>query len=43
MGLSIVKYIVERHRGQIGVESKENNGTKFWLTLPKGTSQSQLI
>jgi signal transduction histidine kinase len=34
----IVKYIVERHGGQIGVESKENNGTKFWFKLPKGTS-----
>jgi len=35
LGLSIVKHIVERHGGQIGVKSKENNGTKFWLTLLK--------
>lgn len=37
LGLSIVKHIVERHGGQIGVKSRKNNGTKFWLTLPKGT------
>ena len=37
LGLSIVKHIVERHSGQIGVESKENSGTKFWFTLPKTT------
>jgi signal transduction histidine kinase len=35
LGLSIVKQIIERHQGQIGVESKENLGTKFWFTLPK--------
>jgi signal transduction histidine kinase len=34
LGLSISKYIVERHNGKIWVESKENNGTKFWFTLP---------
>ena len=37
LGLSIVKHIVERHSGQVGVESKENRGTKFWFTLPKAT------
>jgi signal transduction histidine kinase len=37
LGLSIVKQIVERHNGQVGVESKENSGTKFWFTLPKAT------
>ncbi len=37
LGLSIAKYVVERHNGKIWVESEENNGTKFWFTLPKGT------
>ena len=39
LGLSIVKQIVERHGGQIGVESKENEGTRFWFTLPKGPGE----
>jgi len=37
LGLSIVKHVVERHGGQVGVESKENSGTRFWFTLPKAT------
>ncbi|UCF14722.1 MAG: hypothetical protein JSW59_15015 [Phycisphaerales bacterium] len=35
LGLSIAKHIVERHGGQITVESKEDRGTTFRLTLPK--------
>lgn len=35
LGLSIVKHIIERHNGQIQVESELNHGTKFTLTLPK--------
>ncbi|MBP7055276.1 MAG: PAS domain S-box protein [Candidatus Omnitrophica bacterium] len=35
LGLSIVKHIVELHGGSVGVESVENSGSKFWLTLPK--------
>ncbi len=35
LGLSIAKQIVERHGGKIGVESKENSGTRIWFTLPK--------
>jgi signal transduction histidine kinase len=33
----IVKYIVERHGGQIKVESEEGCGTTFQLTLPRTT------
>ena len=37
LGLSIVKHIVERHGGQISVDSEEGRGTTFRLTLPKTT------
>lgn len=33
LGLSIVKTIIERHQGQVGVES-DKHGTTFWFTLP---------
>ncbi len=36
LGLSIAKYIIERHGGKIWIDSIENIGTKFWITLPKG-------
>ena len=35
IGLSIVKKIVERHNGEIFVNSKLNEGTKFEIYLPK--------
>ncbi len=34
LGLSIVKELVERHGGQVGVESKIGVGSKFHFTLP---------
>ncbi len=34
LGLYIVKNIIERHRGTIEVESKENEGAAFTITLP---------
>lgn len=37
VGLSVVKGIVEAHRGSIKVESKENKGSKFIVILPKST------
>jgi two-component system phosphate regulon sensor histidine kinase PhoR len=39
LGLSIVKYIVDRHGGEIQVQSKEGSGTTFTLRLPKGRNQ----
>lgn len=34
LGLSYVKVIVERHGGEVGLESKENSGSKFRIFLP---------
>ncbi len=35
LGLSIVKHIIELHNGNVGVESTEGLGSKFWFILPK--------
>jgi len=34
LGLSIAKYIVEAHGGEIRAESAEGRGTKIWFSLP---------
>jgi two-component system sensor histidine kinase BaeS len=34
LGLSIAKYIVEAHGGQIHAESRPEQGTTIWFTLP---------
>ncbi|HVM73692.1 MAG TPA: HAMP domain-containing sensor histidine kinase [Candidatus Paceibacterota bacterium] len=38
LGLFITKSIVERNRGTIRFESKENEGTTFFITLPAAVS-----
>jgi signal transduction histidine kinase len=39
-GLTIVKNIIEDHKGRITVESNPNQGAKFIFTIPKGTPAS---
>lgn len=34
LGLFIVKAIVEMSKGKVGFESKENEGSAFWFTIP---------
>jgi PAS domain S-box-containing protein len=38
IGLAICKRIVERHSGEIGIESAPDGGTVFWFTLPEEKS-----
>ena len=41
LGLSICKYIVDRHYGTIDVESKVGEGTKFKLRFPKHQAEQR--
>jgi signal transduction histidine kinase len=35
LGLHICQTIIERHQGQVGVESAPGRGSTFWFTLPR--------
>jgi len=34
LGLSVVKAIIEAHRGKVGVDDHQGGGSVFWFTLP---------
>ncbi len=36
LGLHICRTIIERHQGQVGVESARGTGSTFWFSLPLG-------
>ncbi len=41
LGLHISRTIIERHQGQVGVESKRGEGSTFWFTLPLALIEAQ--
>jgi signal transduction histidine kinase len=41
LGLSLVKWIVDQHRGTINVESQPDHGTRFKVLLPEHDSPSE--
>lgn len=41
LGLSICKFVVDAHYGEIGVRSKQGEGTTFTFTIPRGLEQNE--
>jgi len=39
LGLAIAKEFIEKHKGNIWLESQESKGTKFYISLPFNTSE----
>ena len=44
LGLHICRTIIERHQGQVGVESAPGKGSTFWFTLPlSGQEENRVL
>ena len=43
LGLAIVKHIVNRHRGQLAIESEEGSGTTVSVWLPQGVARAATV
>ncbi|MGV3706612.1 MAG: PAS domain-containing sensor histidine kinase [Arcticibacter sp.] len=41
LGLYISNQIIEQHHGEMGVESEENQGSRFWFYLPLSAAEEQ--
>ena len=39
LGLAIAKKIIEKHNGKIWLESEQNIGTKFFISLPNNIKE----
>jgi signal transduction histidine kinase len=43
LGLHICRMIIERHRGQVGVQSAPGEGSTLWFTLPLGGQEENRL
>ncbi len=43
LGLSIVKDIITAHRGEVGAQSVEGEGSTLWFTLPRYRPGSEIV
>jgi signal transduction histidine kinase len=43
LGLHICRTIIERHHGQVGVESVPGQGSTFWFTLPLDSQAAHIL
>ena len=41
VGLTIVSRVVEAHSGELRIDSRVGEGTRFWVTLPAEISSSE--